>query len=126
MLKPRCFSKDYLLEASIVAIQANAMLVESFLNVKRSLGAEIEEAILTGWRGNFHRDDEHIIVTYTYIYIHPSYYIYIYYRTLNNKWEYSWDIIGTGIQCYIYMIHTYENIYLTGYGKQHLTVHGCV
>ena len=79
MLKPRCFSKDYLLEASIAAIQANAMLVESFLNVKRSLGAEIEEAILTGWRGNFQRDDEHIIVTYTYIYIyiHPSYYIYI-------------------------------------------------
>jgi hypothetical protein len=38
------------------------MLVESFLNVKRSLGAEIEEAILTGWRGNFQRDDEHIKV----------------------------------------------------------------
>ena len=101
MLKPRCFSKDYLLEASIAAIQANAMLVESFLNVKRSLGAEIEEAILTGWRGNFHRDDEHIIVTYTYIY--TSILLYIYYRTLNNKWEYSWDIIGTGIQCYIYI-----------------------
>ena len=79
MLKPRCFSKDYLLEASIAAIQANAMLVESFLNVKRSLGAEIEEAMLTGWRGNFQRDDEHIKVTYKYIYIytHPSYYIYI-------------------------------------------------
>ena len=60
----------------------------------------------------------------TYIYTHPY---YIYYRTLNNKWEYSWDIIGTGIQCYvIYMIHTYQNIYLTGCGKQHQTVHGCV
>ena len=102
MLKPRCFSKDYLLEASIAAIQANAMLVESFLNVKRSLGAEIEEAMLTGWRGNFQRDDEHIKVTYKYIYIYTHPY-YIYYRTLNNKWEYSWDIIGTGIQCYIYI-----------------------
>ena len=66
MLKPRCFSKDDLLEAWIAAIQANAMLVESFLNVKRSQ-AEIEEAILTGWRGNIQRDDEHIIVTYVYI-----------------------------------------------------------
>lgn len=93
MLKPRCFSKDYLLEASIAAIQANAMLVESFLNVKRSLGAEIEEAILTGWRGNFQRDDEHIIVRYTHIYIY-IHIIYIYIIELSTT---NGNILGISL-----------------------------